>query len=160
MYTSPSAVRLVLTADGNPTDPSSAAGLDDATLTGPCQQASDEVDARLSARYQVPLASVPSVVNDITTDIAAYLATLTYRGGQPVEATDPMYLRYQRALGLLKDITTGAATLPAVQAGAPQGSVVTANPTVGGLFGPQDFDLWPVPSGYGWQAGNFPYRDW
>lgn len=158
-YTTPSAVRLVLTADGNPTDPSTAAGLDDATLNGPCQQASDEVDARLSARYQVPLPAVPAVVADITTDIAAYLATLTYRGGQPVDSTDPMYLRYQRALGLLKDITTGAATLPSVEAGAPQGSVVTANPVPDGLFTPEDFDLWPALPDR-WQAGPFPYRDW
>lgn len=158
-YTTPSAVRLTLTADGDPTDPSTAAGLDDATLTGPCQQASDEVDARLSTRYTVPFDPVPTVVGSIATDIAAYLVTLTFRKGQPVETTDPVYLRYQRSLLFLKDITTGVAALPAQIAGPPQGEVVSANPVASNLFAPEDFDLYPAVGGR-LTADRYGYDGW
>lgn len=146
-YTTPAAVRSVLAPDGNDADPSSAAGLDDATLVGPCQQASDEVDARLSTRYTTPFPpnAIPTVVQSITADIAAYLATLIYRKGQPVEPTDPVYLRWHRAQAFLKDLTSGAAQLSGVAAVGPgAGSVVVSNPigTVP-LFGPDDYDLFP-----------------
>lgn len=148
-YTTPAAVRLVLAADGDPTDLSSAAGLDDTTLNGPCQSASDQVDAYLAARYPTPLADPPNVVGDIATDIAAYLATLTFRKGQPVDTTDPVWLRYQRALKMLVDISTGTAMLPAVGGPptTPAGQIVVSNPIAGPLFSPDDFGLVRQPAG-------------
>lgn len=161
-YTTPSAVRMVLSADGDASDPSSAAGLDDQTLAGPCQQASDEVDARLSTRYVTPFPanSTPTVVSSIATDIAAYLATLVYRKGQPVETTDPVYLRYTRSLSFLKDLTSGAAQLPAVVAVGP-GEVVVSNPTgTVAMFGPDDYDLFPTPGSGRLSAERFAFNEW
>lgn len=150
-YTTPDAVRLVLTADGNPADLSTAASLDDTTLTPICQTASDEIDARLATRYPVPFPVAPNIVADIAADIAAYLATLTFRKGQPVDTTDPVWLRYQRSLNLLVAVQTGAAALPGYNAqAAPAGQTVVTNPTPGPLFTPEDFDLVRQPAGSEW----------
>lgn len=50
---------------------------------------------------------VPSLVQSITINIAAYYATLAYRKNKPLEANDPVLLRYQDAMTDLNAIQTG-----------------------------------------------------
>lgn len=141
-YCSAPQVRVVLVADGVISDPSTAASLDDSSITPACIAASDEVDARLGVLYSVPFpAPVPAVVTDIATDMAAYLATLTFRKGMPLNIDHPVALRYSRARSLLIDLARGNAQLPA-QTPQPPGNPVVSNP-VPRLFSQRDFELVP-----------------
>lgn len=50
---------------------------------------------------------VPYFVQSLTINIAAYYATLSYRKNKPLEANDPILLRYNDAIADLKAIQTG-----------------------------------------------------
>lgn len=106
-----------------------------------------EVDGRLAGRYLVPFTTVPALVKVLTVDVAAYLATLTYRQSKDLAIDDPVRLRYQRALDMLKELATGTMDLPSGQIpdGGPTGIAHTRNPYIGRLFGPEDFGLTAGP---------------
>jgi phage gp36-like protein len=111
-YTTPDEVRAVLVHDGIARDRSTAACLDDATIQGACQQATDEIDAVLGGLYSVPFDNpitwpdgVPAMVSDIAAGVAAYLATLLFLKGMPLEPTNPvslLYARVERHLAMLQ----------------------------------------------------------
>lgn len=124
--------------------------LDDQTLQPFCDEASAEIDAKLGGRYAVPF--VPDVdsgelaplVVKIAINIAAYLATLEFYNGQPMENTNPIYLRYSRAEMLLGQVQSGAAVIiqPADQGQEPSSTEATVvNPYNGDLFPMQGFGL-------------------
>lgn len=120
MYTDQDAVNEVLI--GSETHPvtvgaGNASDLSAEQFTDAIQNAQNQVNAYLSTQYTVPFpdGSVPSLVHSITTDIAAYLCDLNYRGAAGREYSNtrsPLYLRYDRALSLLKGLSNGSLTLP------------------------------------------------
>lgn len=116
-----------------------------------------EVDARLAGRYQVPFVTVPALVKSLTVDVAAYLATLTYRQSKDLAIDDPVRLRYQRALDMLKELAGGSMDLPIGQLPTDPGLtgvISVRNPYTGRLFGPDDFGLAPAPPRWagGWRG--------
>ena len=157
-YCLPSDVRLALASDGDPSDLSSAASLDDVTIQAACDEASSEIDARVSGRYTVPFqpdpisGTIPPLVLAIARDVAAYLATLTFRKGQPMLPTDPVLLRYTRAQMMLTQIQTGAATIqqPSDDGQEPSSTTATVvNQYVGNLFQMEEFGLSSGQNGTG-----------
>ena len=138
-YTTPAEVRGVLVADGaaSPSsDTSTAASMSDAALQAEIDEAIAEVDSKLhGASWPDP---APTVIRMIARDIAAYLATLKHRRGQPLDVDDPVRLRYGHAARLLDDIASGRAEIPD-RAG--QSALVAVNPYEGTLFRPQDLGL-------------------
>lgn len=54
-----------------------------------------------------PVIVVPDLVTSLTIAIGTYYATLTYRKGKDLTATDPVYLGYADAMSTLKDIASG-----------------------------------------------------
>lgn len=115
------------------------------------EAAQAEVDGRLAGRYKVPFDDPPpALAKSLTIDVAAYLSTLTYRQSKSLEVDDPVRLRYQRALDMLKDISSGVIDLPVTplpgggDSPVVSGVATVRNPYVGQLFGPRDFGL-----GYG-----------
>lgn len=68
-------------------------------------QASSKVSSWTSEVW--PTDTVPSFVQSLTVNIAAYYATLSYRKNKPLEANDPILLRYNDAMADLKAINTG-----------------------------------------------------
>ena len=66
------------------------------------QNADSIIDAYLSAKYDLPLSTVPSVLKTCAIDIAVYKIPL---GRAP--RTDEMRVRYEDALKLLERISTG-----------------------------------------------------
>lgn len=50
---------------------------------------------------------VPDMIQSLTINIAAYYATLSYRKNKPLEANDPILVRYNDACTDLKAIQTG-----------------------------------------------------
>lgn len=110
-YTDVAAVRLALSPGGDDTDLGTAASLDDADLQAAIDDATDEINGKIATRYQLPLSPVPTILNRIARDIAAYFATLTFRRGDPLVANDPVQLRYNAAEALLTQIQNGTLTL-------------------------------------------------
>lgn len=70
------------------------------------EDASDEIDAYLSARYTVPIVPSPRVLRRPCVDIAAYVLANSH-----TRLTDTMEERYKQAIGLLKMIAKGDAGL-------------------------------------------------
>lgn len=140
-YVTPAEVRAVLAPDGGDqpsTDPATAAELSDPILTQAITDAQSEVDARIAARYVLPLATVPPIIAEITCHIASYLASLTWRKDRDVETQrDPIALRYTRVRNLLESIVSG--TIPLDVERVDSADVV--NPYEGQLFTPDDFHL-------------------
>lgn len=112
-YTTPDEVRLVLTRDPDQTA-GNAASLSNDTIQGEITSAQQRVDGRLALVYKVPFADpVPTLIRDITRDIAAYLSDLTFREVRDYGSElNPVYLRYKDALALLEQIATGKTTVP------------------------------------------------
>lgn len=144
MYVTADEVRAVLARDtAHPSG--TAAELDEAAIVNAIRSAQAQVDGRLGARYTVPFPadSVPQLVVDCTRDIAAYLCDLTYRQGLDYESDrDPVVLRYQQAIDLLKQIAGGQIDLPVPPGTGESGGLLSArNRYDGDLFGLQDFGL-------------------
>jgi phage gp36-like protein len=106
LYTTRDEVRLALSPGGDLADEGSASSLPDDDLDDAVGDAQAEVDGRIGgARFTA--ATVPELVQNVTRDIAAYLATLTHRRGDPIDPNDPVQKRYDRAQGILKDMQAG-----------------------------------------------------
>lgn len=116
-------VRNVLAPDGA-NDESTAAEMTDAAIGRAITDAQAEVDGHLIDRYTVPFSDVPQLVKSITTDIAAYLASLTHTRTGRLDENDVVWLRYSRASALLERLGSGAMDLEAA------GEMVSTDPTV------------------------------
>lgn len=111
-YCSRDEVRDVLTRDAEDVA-NNGASLDNEVLDKAIVDAQSEIDSRLTARYTVPFSPVPSIVNAICQDIAAYLADLTFRQNRDHQSElSPVYLRYQRSMALLVALQTGETRIP------------------------------------------------
>lgn len=153
-YCTPDEVRHVLAAGADEIDTAeTAASLGDSALAGAIEDAQNEVDGKLAARYSgIPFvaADVPPIVKSITMNIAAYLATLTFRRTLDMTDQDPVSLRYARAEANLTAIVKGQMDLP-VSPPTPDpvvdlGIVGGVRRYTGDLFSASDFDLttrWP-----------------
>jgi phage gp36-like protein len=120
-YTTRDEVRLALSPDGDVTDEGSAASLADNDLDDAVADAQAEVDGKIGGgRFNA--ATVPELVQNLTRDIAAYLATLTHRRGDPIDPNDPVQKRYDRAQSLLAGIQSGKIEL----SGEPEADSVDA----------------------------------
>ena len=85
-----------------------------------------------------------------TRNIAAYLATMTFKQNQDIKEDDPVRLRYIMTMGQLQAVHDGSLDIPGLEPSeeVDQG-VHVENTYEGKLFGPEDFLLTPegvVPS--------------
>jgi hypothetical protein len=137
-YADAEALREALAPDGD-ISTATAAGLGDSQLEDAIADAQAEVDARVPA---APFAAgdVPGLVATIVVDIAAYLATLTHRKGNPLPDNHPIALRYARAQLLLAKAERGDLDLTD-ESGARIGEASVVNPYEGDLFNLEDAGL-------------------
>lgn len=142
-YTTPPAVRdAVAASTGGSNDPGSAASLSDAQIQEAIDNAGAQVDGALAIKYGLPLAApVPQLVVSLTTDIAAYLATLTWRRNRNTPALAPIQLRYDRAVALLAQLVAGTIELPIGESAPSAGSAWNTSPDTFWLGG----ELFPRP---------------
>lgn len=142
VYTSAANVREALSRE-EAGSRGTAAALSDAKLNAQIDAAEAEINAMLLTRYVVPFeVPAPLLVKSITEDIAAYLATLTYRQGRDLGRDDPVALRYDRARQLLTKISNGNADLGITSDQETSGSIgAPVNRNAGRLFGLSDFGL-------------------
>lgn len=151
-YSTPEMIRkaISVSSDGGlPTTPThTAADLADGALLDAIKEADALIDSYIGRFYVTPVAlvdgAVPHPIDYWSRNIAAYNATLTYRGSQDLSDDDPVARRYRATMDALKAVNGGTAQLSLVQnfgdssagsAGAP------INPFEGDLFTPDEFDL-------------------
>lgn len=155
-------VRNALAADGQTTGTNTAADMDDAALTDAIAEASSVVDTYVGGPYG-PADSVPDMVIYWTRDVAAFLATCTFRRSKDFETMDPVLLRYQQAIGRLQGIFTGTTAMQSSQ--MPTTDIFTGavyNLYHGILFPMWAFDLTgrseatSGESGSGWPLAKWP----
>jgi phage gp36-like protein len=151
------AVREALNPDGGgDVDLGSAAGMSNSGLQAACDEADAEVTGRIFNRYPTLPAPAPAMVVSIAVDIAAYLATLTFRRGDPIVPGHPVLLRYQRAQALLGQIAAGTMPLVGVETVDAQhaSDAEIFNPTQGDMFTPRDVGMRRTVDGSWAPAGS------
>lgn len=108
-------------------DRAGTGALDEEVVRDALERASSEVDSYLADRYATPLdgdGPVPAVVVSVTGDIARYRLT-----GGDVRESDPIRQRYVQALGWLRDVADGRASVPGLPpAGETPGGAVLVEP--------------------------------
>jgi phage gp36-like protein len=97
------------------TDDAKTGQVNAAVVVDILEKASGKVDAYSRARYQTPLQPADTIV-EITRDIAIY-ALFSRRPGK---TRDEVRQRYEDAIGVLKDISTGKASFDQPVADSPQ----------------------------------------
>lgn len=159
MYSSPADVRNALTPGGDEADETTAASLSDSQIQDAIKEADGDIDTYVLSSYGIPMdADNPDVaiypVRAWSRDIAAYLATLTFRKSKDLQPDDPVRLRYLRVMDILEQIANGSLrpNLPQPPAPTdgygPQGAFVY-NLYHGKLFHPSDV-FCPPGRGYTW----------
>jgi phage gp36-like protein len=113
-------VRSVLSGEDDE-EGGTAASLSDAQIQYEIDGARATIDAALHGVYKLPFdlndtgnttATVPQIIINICTDIAAYMSDLNYRKGREYDNQNmPVPLRYQRAQTLLENLRTGTITI-------------------------------------------------
>jgi phage gp36-like protein len=141
-YCSVADVRIALTQAGSATGSNTAADMDDVTISDSIYEASGVIDGYIGGSYQ-PSDTVPPIVTFWCRDVAAFLATCTWRKSKDFAAMDPVWLRYQWVLGQLNGLGAGSIVLPGGGPSNPTGSsgATVVNPYPCTLFTPCDFDL-------------------
>lgn len=147
-YSTAELVRNALTPTGVG---GTAAVLPDSQLVDAIEEADQLIDSYIGARYAVPVQPVsgatPPPVGSWSRDIAAYLATLTWRRSQDITDNDPVVRRYKMTLQALTDVRDGKNSLPLPSSDGQTQDASGAGPVinryVGNLFTVRDFDLYP-----------------
>lgn len=168
-YSTPAMVRKALVPDSDGSQPTevthTAADLTDGQLADAIAEADATIDSYLNRFYTVPVANdattgqTPHPVDFWSRNIAAYNATLSYRGSQDFADGDPVARRYLGTMEALKGVSQGTASLN-LPFNAGDSGVANAgppiNPYTGTLWAPEDFvtsgpdRVWPGPF---WRSG-------
>lgn len=104
------------------------------------------LEARLGGRYAVPFTPVPTIIRELSADLAAYYIIFEEHtaGGEGVPVEAALELK-NRAYDLVKELQSGNSILPGVVGSggaAPSPSILTSNPEPNIL---REFDLVNVP---------------
>ena len=153
-YTTPAEVRkaVSVTSDGSlpTTQTHTAADLADEILQDAIAEADSTIDAYIGRFYTTPVPNDPDTnatphpIDFWSRNIAAYNATLSFRGSADFTDQDPVARRYNATMQALQAVKAGTAQLnlgmnttdsSAAAAGDP------INPFVGDLFTVDEFDL-------------------
>ncbi|BBL70331.1 gp436 family protein [Methylogaea oryzae] len=109
------------------TDRASLGIIDDTVLGQAIGDAAAEIDGYLSGRYQLPLASVPSVLVRIACDIARYRL-------YDQAAAEQVTKRYDDAVAMLRSIAKGELSLGTDGASAPTVANTAQIESAGSVF--------------------------
>lgn len=153
MYSTVDDVRDAL-APGGSNAANTAASLEDVQIRNAIEEADSTIDSYLLRRYSIPQedteaggqvvkVAVPPV-RWYSRNIAAYLATLTWRRGKDIGEDDPVRLRYRDTVDLLRRVQANEADLSSLPPFVPPNQtsdVLALNAYEGTLFGPRDFSL-------------------
>jgi len=158
-YSTLQQVRYALAQGAQTSGTNTAADMDDATITDAIAEADSVIDTYIGGPYD-PTDVIPNTVTYWSRDIAAFLATCTWRKSKDFQVLDPVYLRYQLALTRLNGIATGVTTVPGPSPTNPdEVGATVVNPLSPGysMFPPWNYDL----LGFGaWTWGWAVWDQW
>lgn len=174
-YSLPDDIRNVLAPGVFPPEPpdpapktNTAADLSDEQLQVAIDQAGQTIDAYIGNYYATPVAATeadpavyPEPIKTWSVNIAAYLATLTYRRSKDLSQQDPVALRYGLTMQQLNGVNSGKLTLPIPPNTGDSATSAVGRPVnsySGNLFDARDFDLRPGGS-WPWEPplpGRYP----
>jgi hypothetical protein len=167
-YSTPAMVRKAIlpSSDGSVPNPLShtAADLSDPELSDAIAEADSMIDGAIGGIYAVPVqpdgtGNIPHPIDYWSRNLAAYIATLGFRGSQDFTDTDPIARRYTMTKDAMNMVATGKASLPIPRqsGGSSQVGVDPAyNPYAGDLWTPDDFAIGPAVAG-GWAWAPYWY---
>jgi phage gp36-like protein len=143
--------------DNPPSTPThTAADLSNGTLTDAIAEADATIDSYLANRYVTPVDTtngVPHPIDFWSRNIAAYLATLTYRKSKDVSVDDPIVRRYTATMQALTSVQRNLASLPlpelSTSSEGPEAAGDAINQYSGHLFDSVEFDLEAAQPGLG-----------
>ncbi len=150
-------VRTALTPNGDPWDSDTASSYSDEQITDSIARADAQIDLYLRTLYTVPVATPDALLRDWSSSIAAYLATLVQSGGNDIEKTDPIQLRYDRVIAQLKDVAASLVSLPyppATEETAGDPVVVNRIPDGFSVLDPEFFAPGDLESPYGYRRAD------
>jgi phage gp36-like protein len=109
LYCAITDVRMALSGSVAATGTQTASDLPDAAITDAITEASATIDAYVGGPYTATTATlpVPNVIKYWCRDIAAFLATATWRKSKDVKDTDPIVRRYNFVRSQLQLVVTG-----------------------------------------------------
>lgn len=145
---------LVPSSDGTQTNGTgTAADLTDAQLDDAIGEADSTIDAYIGGYYAVPVAevssAVPHPIDFWSRNLAAYFATLAWRGSMDFTDTDPVARRYKETMDALTAVMNGKLRLQLPENVSGNSAIEPGkahNPYVGDLWDPSDFSLAPAQS--------------
>jgi phage gp36-like protein len=133
-------VRNALSRGGASSGTNTASDLSDAQIADAIAEASAVVDVSVNGPYDPCVGDVvPGIITFWTRDIAAYLATLTWRASKDITERDPVVLRYTMATSYLNRVASGSMVIP--MPSAPGDVATVINTYEGYLFHSWNFDL-------------------
>jgi phage gp36-like protein len=176
VYSTVFEVRAAVSPSGGSDNPpdvptGSAADLGNTALTDSINEADSTIDSYIGGRYATPVVSVgdpavvPHPIDYWSRNIAAYLATLTFRNSMDFTDNDPIARRYNATMLALTAVRDGKATLSipelgADSAGEASGAAPPYQQYEGHMFDTKDFDLVPDLPGWNRIPGYYPGRPW
>jgi len=111
-------------------DRSGAGVMDSAVIDAALNDAKATIDGYLAARYPLPLAAVPDVLNRVSCDLARYYL-------YDERATEQVTKRHDDALKLLDKISNGSVTLGLPVTDTPEGSNTSEVQSAGSVWSRQ-----------------------
>lgn len=144
---------LVPSSNGVIPNPASntAADFTDAQLSDAIAEADAMIDSYIGGYYAVPVAQVsnatPHPIDFWSRNLAAYYATLTFRGSMDFTDTDPINRRYKDTLAALQAVSQGKMRLQLPQNTSGNSATepgAAINPYEGELWTPDDFSVSPA----------------
>ena len=108
-------------------DRGGAGVMDSAVIDAALNDASATIDGYLAARYPLPLATVPDVLNRVSCDLARYYL-------YDERATEQVTKRHDDALKLLDKISNGSVTLGLPLTDTPEGSNTSEVQSAGSVW--------------------------
>lgn len=156
-FSTASSVRDALAPGGEADSNTTAASLDNVQLEDAIAEADATIKAHLHTRYDLTEPVANPIVKFWSRNIAAYLATLTFRKSNDLPEDDPVRLRYEATMSALSDAADGSLKLEIPAVTTNEDDVTVVNRYEGVLFAPQDFGLTKYE---GWFDPNSPYYPW
>jgi phage gp36-like protein len=143
----------------------------DAIIDDAIAEASSLVDGYVGGPY-ASNDFVPGLIQYWTRDVAAYLATLTWRKSKDLTPEDPVVLRYNTVTTMLTDVMNGSLVISSPGNGLNGGTVIDGPPDIAAtvvnpfpptlspfpMFVEVDYDLYGQGTRMNWAGGRWSYN--